>query len=527
MGFVGDAIGSIFGGNDAPDTPDPYQTASAQTQSNVDTARLQAMLNNYNQVSPWGSLNWSNEGDQWTATTALNPTLQSTLTNSQNAGLDLSQYLGSAVDQFGNTISNGGVSAPSGSTPNLQSSWNSYLNSLYNPTNLIQPSATNANSVQSALASALGRSSSLGDINSPTTAIPSLNNYLNQYSSNLYDPSGLIGSSYGNAYNLGNTNANLLNSLSNLASSDFNYNGVSAMPVADEAARKAMEDAVYGRMTSRLDPMYEQAQNTLESKLINQGITQGSEAWNTELNNFNQGKTDAYQTAMNEAIAQGGTELERMFGLDMQARQQGVTEANTLRNQPFAEGSAMSDLGSYLNDILGSNLGYQTDYNQNALQLASDLTGSQWTSRQNEAADTYDYRNQLINEALGYGNLGSTTSGVTGSNIGLQSAYQQLAQSLGTGANTAQWADRASNIGEQSTVQNQLLNILNSLYGGSQVSNPYSTNNYAATQVTPTDYSSDVWNAYNGELATYNAGVNSGNSLMGGLFGLGSAYLLS
>lgn len=45
-----------------PPAPDPNQTASAQTHSNIDTALANARLNRVNQQTPWGSLTYS-QGD--------------------------------------------------------------------------------------------------------------------------------------------------------------------------------------------------------------------------------------------------------------------------------------------------------------------------------------------------------------------------------------------------------------------------------------------------------------------------------
>jgi len=51
----------------APTPPDPFQTASAQTGTNVSTAVANAYLNNTNQVTPTGNLNYSPTGSHaWT-----------------------------------------------------------------------------------------------------------------------------------------------------------------------------------------------------------------------------------------------------------------------------------------------------------------------------------------------------------------------------------------------------------------------------------------------------------------------------
>jgi hypothetical protein len=100
---------------DAPEPPDPKETAAYQTQMNKDTAITQHGLNSTNQVNPWGSLTYSQSGawedgtPRFTATTTLSPEQQrlydlSTQTNETlgNIGAEQSskirELLGTNVD---------------------------------------------------------------------------------------------------------------------------------------------------------------------------------------------------------------------------------------------------------------------------------------------------------------------------------------------------------------------------------------------------------------------------------------------
>ena len=47
-----------------------------------------------------------------------------------------------------------------------------------------------------------------------------------------------------------------------------------------------VQEALYRKQTSMLDPQYQQAESDLTSRLANQGIMPGSEAYNREINNF-------------------------------------------------------------------------------------------------------------------------------------------------------------------------------------------------------------------------------------------------
>lgn len=75
--------------------------------------------------------------------------------------------------------------------------------------------------------------------------------------------------------------------------------------------------------SKRLDPRFAQEQSALETKLANQGIRVGSAAYDAAMNNFNQGKNDAY----NQLLLTG--------------RGQAVQEALTERNQPINEITAL------------------------------------------------------------------------------------------------------------------------------------------------------------------------------------------
>ncbi len=118
----------------------------------------------------------------------------------------------------------------------------------------------------------------------------------------------------------------------------FGWDPMAANDVAASAdARDAAEQAVYERATSRLDPYWEQQTSRQENQLWNQGLRPGDEAWDTAMGNLGRARTDAYQSAMNEAIMAGGREAERDFGMDMARRQQAITEGLRQRTQGLNE----------------------------------------------------------------------------------------------------------------------------------------------------------------------------------------------
>jgi len=85
-----------------PAAPDPVATAQAQTASNVQTAQTQAALNRVNQITPYGSLIYSqpdpNNPNQWTATQTFSPQEQA-LYNLSTQAQQL--YGNTALNMFG------------------------------------------------------------------------------------------------------------------------------------------------------------------------------------------------------------------------------------------------------------------------------------------------------------------------------------------------------------------------------------------------------------------------------------------
>lgn len=86
-------------------------------------------------------------------------------------------------------------------------------------------------------------------------------------------------------------------------------------------------------------------------------------------------------------------------------------------------------------------------------------------------------------------------------------------------------ATRAQGLQERTSAANEPINRLAALLSGSQVSMPnYQT--YTPGQIAPTDVSSIMQNDYGNRMSAYNTQMNSSNSQMGALFGLGSAALM-
>jgi hypothetical protein len=79
------------------------------------------------------------------------------------------------------------------------------------------------------------------------------------------------------------------------------------------AAREQAINAAYGQAASRLDPQWSQREEQMKSQLVNQGLDQTSQAYRDEMDRFGQQRTDAYGSAMNNAIGQGTQAQQATF----------------------------------------------------------------------------------------------------------------------------------------------------------------------------------------------------------------------
>lgn len=106
------------------------------------------------------------------------------------------------------------------------------------------------------------------------------------------------------------------------------------------AQGNTVRDAYFQQQKRMLDPVFAQERGRLEQNIANGGLPITGEAATTLEDNLARRQNDALSQAANNAIIQGGNEQSRLFNLDMAARQQGISEYNAQRQQPFNELSA-------------------------------------------------------------------------------------------------------------------------------------------------------------------------------------------
>ncbi|WP_339073046.1 tail fiber domain-containing protein [Sinorhizobium meliloti] len=489
---------------DAPDAPDPQQTASAQTATNIGTSVANNVMGNVNQVTPDGNLTYTYTTQKWkdplsgkeydlqvpTATQTLSPEQlaiknqtdgaelnMATLANTQSGKLN--DLLGKPMDiskapAAGNA---GAIGLPQyqqfAGGPKLQSGLANYGNvtgSVANSGN-IQTNLGNTE-VQTGLANAGSLQRSVAD-------------------------SGNIQTSLGNA-----------GDITRSYETDFS------------ADRQRVEDALMQCMNPQLD----RDRAALETRLTNQGLQPGSEAYNRAIDEANRSASDARFGA----ILNAGQEQSRLAGLANQsasfqnsAQQQAYKQqlgsgqfANTAQAQQYAQNANNMQMG---------NAAQQQQFLQNHAQQQAGNAAQQQQFGQNLAAGQFanQAQQQQFNSALQSGQFANAaqsqqhgqnlsaaqlanqaqqqkfSQGLAGAQFGndaLQQMYQN--QNTSTAANNAladqgfnaqqskfnlQNQQRAQYLNEQYAQRNQPINEIIGLMSGAQVNSP----SFVPTQSNP------------------------------------------
>ena len=180
-------------------------------------------------------------------------------------------------------------------------------------------------------------------------------------------------------YGLGNQQ---IGNIAGTVSQPLSFEGLQQLPGMGDFAseRQRVEDSLYNRATSRLDPQFDTERRRMETDLVNRGFTPGTEAYNKALDSYNRARTDAYQQARDSAVASAGAEQSRLYNQALSGRQQGIQETLTQRNQPINELAA----------LLGTSPGVQAPSFAQPAQTGiapTDVIGPTNTAYQGQLAD--------------------------------------------------------------------------------------------------------------------------------------------
>lgn len=123
-------------------------------------------------------------------------------------------------------------------------------------------------------------------------------------------------------------------------------------PTDFTADREAITDSVFNRAKSRLDPMWQQGEDRLNTRLSNQGLGQNSTAAITAREGFGRDRNDAYEGALSSAILAGADEQNTLFNQKLaqgnfgnQTAQQNFSNQDYVRSKPIQDFATLLGLG--------------------------------------------------------------------------------------------------------------------------------------------------------------------------------------
>ena len=161
------------------------------------------------------------------------------------------------------------------------------------------------------------------------------------------------------------------------------FNFGQPLPQMDSSYR----DTVANQLMSKMQPTHDYQTKQLETKLANQGLRAGSEAYNRAMNQLgNQQSLERFN-----ALDQSGNEAQRLYNMQMQTAQQGYNQnlgAAQFQNQALGQASALD-----LARMQAQNQALGQQYGLNAQQASA-----QNQLRQQAIAEQAQRRGMSLNE---------------------------------------------------------------------------------------------------------------------------------
>lgn len=344
--------------SDSPKTPDYLGAALAQGQLGKESALSQTGLNRPNEVTPWGSRTWSrtpqNAGSGGTGNPNANPIIQPSqpgtdpfggrIMSSTGGGSGSSAYAAglattnqpqaAQTSKFNISVGPNRVSTnPRGGTTAVSDPVRTRGSSTYNRPDgtLSSTHDPQGDAYKQLLAESNASIVNPGDWTSTTTLDPAQQAILDQ--SNEYKllsgglaQGGLQDFAAQGNINFTDPNVRKVNAQGptldrmgdpNVGLDQLNYNQNDF-----SAERTRVEDSMFQRNKRLLDPNFSQQEEAMRSRLANQGLAEGSQAYKTEVDNFARNRDTAYQDAADSAVLAGGQEQSRLLESLLSTRNQ-------------------------------------------------------------------------------------------------------------------------------------------------------------------------------------------------------------
>jgi hypothetical protein len=399
---------------DPPDPPNPFQTAAAQTGTNVSTAVANAYLGNVNQSTPTGSLSYAATGQhqwqdpstgqtytipQFTATQTLSPNQQAIQDQQEGAKLGLSGLANEQTarlrQQFATPMSLSGA-----------------------------PAYGNVNT----LANAPNAQTTFGDAGEAISG---------------FGDAGEIGSTFAGAPDVQQTYQH---------GDDFS------------ADRQRIEAG----LMERLDPSLQQERAKYETQLADQGIRYGSPAYENAMRNYAMQANDARLGV----IGKGGEEQQRLSEMSRLAgefgnkAQQQIYEQGKGRGE-FANAAQQQQYEQQFGRGQFFNAGQQQQFSQEAMR--GQFSNAALAQNFGQASSVFNaanaQRNQYLNEQFALRNqpINEISALMSGSQV---SQPNFINPNTSTIANTDVAGIINKNFDQQMAASNQQASTANAIIGG-------------------------------------------------------------
>ncbi len=124
-----------------------------------------------------------------------------------------------------------------------------------------------------------------------------------------------------------------------------NWGGIPGLNGDAQAYGDRAANSMYAQSASRLDPMWDKRMDQNNTRLLNMGLDINGEAARGATSDLNMARNDAYSSAMNNANIFGGQEASRMFGMDLQRHNSGISDVMT--GQQYGINGINSALSAY------------------------------------------------------------------------------------------------------------------------------------------------------------------------------------
>lgn len=277
-----------------------------------------------------------------------------------------------------------------------------------------------------------------------------------------------------------------------------------ALPQFDSGYR----DQVASQLMQKMQPVHDYQTRQLDTKLANQGLRAGSEA-------FNRAQTQLGQQQALErynALDQAGQEAQRLYNMQLGSRQQAFNEdvtggnfANSASNQAFNQGLQANQF---------ANQATQQAYNQN---LGAAQFGNQAVQQNyNQNLGAAQFNNQALNQssALDLARMQAQNQALS-QQYGLNQQYANAQNQL-----------RQQAIAEQAQRRGMSLNEMNALLSGQQVSLPTFPGFTNSGVAQAPNLMGALQSQYDSQLGAVNAQNAQTANLLGGLGNLGASYFM-